>query len=1181
MIPILFAKTCKVWPDDFQNNGLGLIAHALKCEVTEERNGPLELELTYPANGPLAKVFDFHQLILAKPNNVDDDHLFRIYDISKDVVSGTITVNAYSRTNDLGSSMVGDVTSVQRDPQAVLDLMQKKMINKLPYEFTMHTDIPAKDTEVDISEYKYKNPLECLVGTEWSFIHRFGGEVRRRNTGIDILGKRGFDRGNVVRPAKNLDGFKYNISAKGLVTAILPWCKYVDDKQIEHVVEGDVVMSKHVNDYPIVFFQSIDFSQEKIDKKDGTQEDIKTKEQLMNHRKVKHWFSNHDNIDKPNTSVDVNIKQLADTGYYSKETLAELEKFSVCDTATFYVPSLDIDMSMKLTKIRFDVLSEKTVELSAGSTHSSLYEKITVDTTTKKLEELKSYTKQIESNLREYVTTATNGVNKVYYTSTLPEGTEHKVGDIVWHQENSEHTQLYVWDGHAWVAEAKPLDKEKITEAVNNAVKSAQDKLRADVNNDLTQTQRHLEEQIDNARRANARETDRLESRITNVDSNSKVSISEIKNELGQLSTKVITSDGFKTNLVSTLQTDTGIVTDIVNNMMIGGSKNLIDNPTNFTYFTDSHNLISAEGQSVTMIDPLRDSDVEGYKKIEVSVRSKDLVNGYGKNPWNSFTAYETGVKLKLTKKLEAGKKYTLFYNLTKEPRIIPDVKNLLFNTYNKVNPTSTLTNVNPKVTNAYDVEQKTTGTVLTFSNEDIKNAGKQTGHYGFYWKLTDPLPIGKYVLSFATKGLYKALRVDYLDTNTKSVKLGVYNNFADNGIRPEEYNPQWRFNHVPIDITSELANRVAYIRIWINGPQTNKFVFGYMMIKKEAERELHSIGATPTSWSPGSDDYNVPRIAEFWGRDKESNWPIRLNGGLTNLTPGTEQLTTFTTGPSDDVSKQEVTINLPDENADYKLWNWVLMEGDWSKEDIINGDVDGVKKPLSRLIEKKLADSWAISHLNSAGDLVSQINLNKSGVRIKGENILLDGDVQVSGKAFLDGAVIKNGSIGTAQIADATITNAKIQGLDAFKITGLEAVIGKVVTQDLIADRIRAKQSLQIGDDAWLYLRNDMLQIQKGNGTNTGLSIEVSGRILGPTQFNGKPSRHKYSPVMTNAWVENGIQGAGGYPTVYGVRWIGLVSWKTGKYLHIDDGATDNHHYYVKLEAAQDQSPIENGLRG
>ena len=1176
MIPILYAKTCKVWPNDFQNNGLGLITHALKCEVTEERNGPLELELTYPANGPLAKDFDFHQLILAKPNNVDDEHLFRIYDISKDVVSGTLTINAYSRTNDLGSSMVGDVTSVQRDPQAVLDLMQSKMINPLPYTFTMYTDIPAKDTDVDISEYKYKNPLECLVGTEWSFVHRFGGEVRRRNTGLDIFGKRGFDRGNVVRPGKNLEGFKYNISAKGLVTAILPWCKYVDKDQVEHVIEGDVIMSKHVNDYPIIFFQSVDFSQEKIDKKDGTQEDIKTKEELMKHRKVKHWFSNHDNIDRPRISVDVNIKQLADTGYYTKAELAALESFSVCDTATFYVPSLDIDMSMKLTKIRFDVLQEKTIELSAGSTHTSLYEKISVDTTTKKLEDLKSYTKQIESNLREYVTTASNGANRVYYTSTLPEGNDHKVGDIVWHQENSEKTQLYVWDGQAWVAEAKPLDKEKITESVNNAIRDAQAKLRADINGDLDNTYRAISDEIANAQRLNSRTSENIQRRLSRVESDTNTTISEIRHEIGEISTKVITSDGFKANLVTTLQNDKGIVTEIINNMMIGNDRNLIDTPTSFKQFSESVNVIHSEGQTVTMIDPMRDAPVEGYKQVELSIRSKDLVNGYGKNPWNTFKEYSTGAKLKLTKNLEAGKTYTLLYNLTREAKPLKKVKNLLLNTYNNVTPTSTMSGVAPTVIPGYDADLKTTGNVIIFRPEDIDNPTFKTGEYGMYWRLTEPLPAGGYWLSFGIKGLCEGIRVSYLDSNTRTVISDAYvSGFDPNTLSTESFQMISGF----INVTEQLAGRIAYIRIMFKKPG-HKMTFAHVMVAKAEDYNNYSIGATPLSWSPGSEDYNIEKIAKHWGKDAPSTSPVKLNGS-TNLETGVEQLIKFTTGPSDDISKPELEIRFPLENVDYKFWNWVLMEGTWTKEDILSKDIDGIKKPLSRLIESKMADSWAISHLNGAGDLVSQINLNKSGVRIKGENILLDGDVQVSGTAFLDGAVIKNGSIGTAQIADATITNAKIQGLDAYKITGLEAAIGKIVTQDLIADRIRAKQSIQIGDDAWLYLRNGMLQIQKGNGSNTSLSIEVSGRMLGPTWLYGRPSKLKYTPVMTNSSWDSAIEGVNGYPNVYGIRWMGLVTWRSGTYLHVDDGATTNHHYYVQLTKAEDQSNIENGLRG
>ena len=645
---------------------------------------------------------------------------------------------------------------------------------------------------------------------------------------------------------------------------------------------------------------------------------------------------------------------------------------------------------------------------------------------------------------------------------------------------------------------------------------------------------------ITTVRRQSAIEEQRLESRIAKVDSDSKVTISEVKNELGQLSTKVITSDGFKTNLVSTLQTDTGIVTDIVNNMMIGESKNLIYDPTAFKYFEDKLNVINTTEQSVDVITPFRASDNPSYKAIEMSVRSDDEDLGYDGSPWNIIDERSAGCKIKLNKNLEIGKTYTLLYNLTKTPRF--DRKNLLPNTKDSVKVTTSMIRIYPKSDLNYGNTYNEYS--ITFSESDMSNPNINTGYYGIYLKLNKPLKRGQYELAFDTKGTFGRLSIDYLDSSTKDIKNGAHS-FSDRGLLSDS---KYYYHSYNINVDQDMDGRIGHIRLWFTQPIYNKITFKNVRVKR-----VEHTDATPT---------------------------VQFNR-TKSITPGIGQLYKFTVGQNDYIATPDIELKFPIASADYKLWNWVLMEGDWSKEDIIKADVDGVNKPLSRLIEKKMSDSWAISHLNGAGDLVSQINLNKSGVRIKGENILLDGDVQVSGKAFLDGAVIKNGSIGTAQIADATITNAKIQGLDALKITGLEAAIGKIVTQDLIADRIRAKQSLQIGDDAWLYLRNDMLQIQKGNGTNTGLSIEVSGRILGPTQFNGRPSRHKYSPVMTNAWVESGIQGVNGYPTVYGIRWIGLVSWKTGKYLHIDDGTTDNHHYYVKLEAAQDQSPIENGLRG
>ena len=47
MTPILFSDAAT----DYSTQGLGALADALSCEVTEELNGEYELQMTYPVSG--------------------------------------------------------------------------------------------------------------------------------------------------------------------------------------------------------------------------------------------------------------------------------------------------------------------------------------------------------------------------------------------------------------------------------------------------------------------------------------------------------------------------------------------------------------------------------------------------------------------------------------------------------------------------------------------------------------------------------------------------------------------------------------------------------------------------------------------------------------------------------------------------------------------------------------------------------------------------------------------------------------------------------------------------------------------------------------------------------------------------------------------------------------------------
>ncbi|TVV37879.1 phage tail protein [Weissella cibaria] len=79
----------------------------------------------------------------------------------------------------------------------------------------------------------------------------------------------------------------------------------------------------------------------------------------------------------------------------------------------------------------------------------------------------------------------------------------------------------------------------------------------------------------------------------------------------------------------------------------------------------------------------------------------------------------------------------------------------------------------------------------------------------------------------------------------------------------------------------------------------------------------------------------------------------------------------------------------------------------------------------------------FAFGIQSNTGAIISGINGDSSGLNIVGKKITVSGDTTFIGNNFMDGALIKNASIGEAQIADVSITNAKIASLDVNKISG------------------------------------------------------------------------------------------------------------------------------------------------
>jgi phage minor structural protein, N-terminal domain protein len=252
----------------------------------------------------------------------------------------------------------------------------------------------------------------------------------------------------------------------------------------------------------------------------------------------------------------------------------------------------------------------------------------------------------------------------------------------------------------------------------------------------------------------------------------------------------------------------------------------------------------------------------------------------------------------------------------------------------------------------------------------------------------------------------------------------------------------------------------------------------------------------------------------------------------------------------------------------------------------MVRGTVSNEYTPatgISSTIVKQLSNSYAVRVLSGPNSLATEINANPNGVRIKGENIEIDGNTHIT-NGVIDEAMIKNGAISSAKIANAAIDSAKVNNIDASKITGKNA---NLIDLDAITGRIQYifTKGIALGNEVYMYMSNGRMQIYKRNARTDDVMLQINGRISGGTRMHGSPSTsNEYVPVMTNVNENGPIVGVNRRRVgVYGVRWIGICTFPNdGAYLYVHDGSGENCNWYLgpMTKTAQDYNP-EYGIRG
>lgn len=345
MIPCLYdSREMK-----FDHNGIGKLADAQSCTVTEKRNGSYELKLICPAEGIHAEMLEEGNIILAKPSDTMQSQPFRIYKITTPI-DGKLEVQARHISYQLNFitvspfSVTGCVGAMQG--------LKSHAASDCP--FNVWADVESSATFTLGVPSSFRN---CLGGMAGSVLDVFGGEFEWDRYTVKFHKARGADHNVHIIYGKNLTDFKMEKSIENTITGVHPYWVDNETQAVMELPEKVVLQSKRSIPY------------QKITVLDCTSNFQEKPSEAALREYAQNYIDTTD-LTEPEIDIKIDFLQLWNTPGY--EDIVEAERVSLCDTVHVFISKLGIEVSSKVTETEYDTLLERYNSITlSNSTVSS------------------------------------------------------------------------------------------------------------------------------------------------------------------------------------------------------------------------------------------------------------------------------------------------------------------------------------------------------------------------------------------------------------------------------------------------------------------------------------------------------------------------------------------------------------------------------------------------------------------------------------------------------------------------------------------------------------------------------------------------------------------------------------------------------------------------------------------
>ena len=1048
MRPILFNKN----EQSFDTYGLGEL-NVTKGTVTRERNGNYTLYAELPTNDPATASLEKEMKLKADAGLRTKNQTFEISRIVKDS-SNIVKIYGQHISHKLEYMVLRNATAFSGSAFSALGIWKGALIGDLTFD--VWSDIQTIGKGVfDIS--KMENARLALGGVEGSILDIYGGEYEFDNMTVRLHKQLGRTAPTVLEYGRNILSAELDETIESAYTSVLPFATYTPDKPegdasdnqpdpVTVTIPENYVDSKYKNLYAHRRIKVVDFSSEFST--DGKKKNLPTPDKL---RKMANDYMVRNEIGKPKINIKIEYADLAKTLDYADN--GWIEEVELCDIVPVYYPQIGLtDETLKVSTITYDFVNERNESVEYGDIGTNV--RATMQSgLAGRVDDIAKAQQGFENSLPDYLLNAQG--NKVWYNR--PDNKEHKIGDI-WFEKNGIYDRMYIWNGSQW---EKRIDTEDV------------DKVKKEVDKQLEQVKNTTDRAI---AEANARSTEALAKAGASAD-------------LGR-EAKAIANENVKnlnTFKATAEQAQTRLSQDVANFRNEYGSKMLeVDQTTAGikTKIGEITSFVEKDGQ--------RQEELKRYAREETASLSTAIRETLSRDyvAKSTFTENAEGTRQRfeaLTRDNEA--KLAEF-----KQGIDGRLTTLSSQIAGKVNETDF-----QRVKENSLLYERIIGTSETDAPDKLSRLVMSSEIF--------QTEVGKYVTddnNLIVNSMTMATNTLVGNNNPKasvSVSDGIFTIKAQ-GLTG--YN--WSGFSLPIYVKKIYHGETYTLGFKYRIKEYPDSSFAFNIKNHGLNKTLLSsdIGKERPALNEWQEFQKTFTVQEDFAFGEDANYPFYIylakNGWIEFKEP--ILVRGSNTGPYkpsqfDDAYKSSSEAKELASDAQAKA----IQVAEKAEEAKRTAEATRTQMSL-------LAGSWSVKNLNSAGDVLGQLNLNPDGsIRIN-EGLLSVGEKTIIKNGVIKKAMIANGQIGTAHIGE----------LDASKANLINVSAKNIVADGLTANIIKGGKLSSLNGVTNFDLQTGWIEM---NGEGVGIKNKFPNRplqylIFGTGSINGKLG--SYTALTSNS---------------------------------------------------------------